>query len=46
MRSLLPYLPFYIPVVGVLAYLVKHEKSHTRIDILLKNICAKLNIKD
>ena len=46
MRYLIPYLPFYIGLIPVVVYIVKHEKEHTRIWLLLKQICAKLHIVD
>ena len=44
MRYLLPYLPFYIPIVGAVAYIVRHEKEHTRLWLLVKQLCGKAHI--
>ena len=44
MRSILPFLPFYVGLIPVVVYIVKHEKEHTRIWLLLKQVCSKLHI--
>ena len=46
MRSLIPYLPFYLPMLGVLTYIVRHEKEHTKIWLLVKQLCTKTHIDD
>jgi hypothetical protein len=46
MRSLIPYLPFYLPMLGVLTYMVRHEKEHTKIWLLVKQLCTKAHIDD
>ena len=46
MRSLIPFLPFYLPMLGVLAYIVRHEKEHTKIWLLVKQLCTKTHIDD
>jgi len=40
----------YLPLLNILLlvivpYLVKHEKEHTRIWLLLKQVCTKLHIE-
>ena len=40
------YLPLLnILILAVVPYLVKHEKEHTRLWILLKQVCSKLHIE-
>jgi len=40
------YLPLLnILILVVVPYLVKHEKEHTRIWLLLKQVCTKLHIE-
>jgi hypothetical protein len=46
MRTLLPYLPFYIPLMGLIIYIVRHEKDHTKIWLLVKQLCAKARIEN
>ena len=44
MKTLIPFLPFYVGLIPVVVYIVKHEKEHTRIWLLLKQVCSKLHI--
>ena len=46
MRYLLPYIPFYLPILGVLGYIIRHEKEHTRIWLLVRQLCSKSHIDD
>jgi len=46
MRSLLPYLPFYVPFLVTLSYVIKHEKEHTKLWLLIKQLCTKAHIDD
>jgi len=40
------YLPLLnILILVIVPYLVKHEKEHTRIWLLLKQVCTKLHIE-
>jgi len=40
------YLPLLnILILAIVPYLVKHEKEHTRIWLLLKQVCTKLHIE-
>lgn len=42
---MIEYLPLLnVLVVPVIIYIVRHEKCHARIELLLKQICSKLNI--
>ena len=39
------YLPLLnILIVAVIPYIVKHEKEHTRIWLLMRQVCEKLHI--
>ena len=39
------YLPLLnILIVAVVPYIVKHEKEHTRLWLLIKQICGKVHI--
>ena len=39
------YLPLLnLLILAVVPYLVKHEKEHTRLWILLRQVCGKLHI--
>jgi len=46
MRSLIPYIPFYLPIMGIFLYVVRHEKEHTKIWLLIKQLCTKAHIDD
>ena len=46
MKTLLPYFPLLnLLLLGVVPYLVRHEKEHTRIMLLIKQVCSKLHIE-
>jgi hypothetical protein len=45
MKTIMIYLPFYIPLFGLLGYFVRHEKSHARNDLLMRQVCKKLRIE-
>ena len=39
------YLPLLnILILAIVPYLVKHEKEHTRLWLLIRQVCAKLHI--
>jgi hypothetical protein len=46
MKNLIPFLPFYVPLLGALGYIIRHEKEHTRIWLLVKQLCSKAHIDD
>lgn len=46
MKAYLIYLPMLnILVLPILVWVVKHEKEHTRIWLLIKQVCQKMKIE-
>ena len=46
MKSILPYLPLLnIVILAVIPYLVRHDREHTRIWLLIRQVCSKLHIE-
>lgn len=46
MRTLVQFLPLLnVLVIPLMAFMVKHEKEHTKIWLLLRQVCAKLKIE-
>ena len=46
MKNLAQYLPLLnLLVFPIGIYVVKHEKEHTRIWLLIKQVCTKLHIE-
>ena len=40
------YLPLLnILILAIVPYLVKHEKEHTRLWLLIRQVCSKLHIE-
>lgn len=45
MKALLPYLPLLnILLFPLMGWIVRHEKQHTRIWLLLRQVCDKMKI--
>lgn len=45
MKTLLIYLPFYVPLVGLFGWFIRHERQHARYELLMRQVCVKLKIE-
>lgn len=46
MESYLQFLPLLnLLFIPIMRHMIKHEKCHTRIEVLLENVCKKLDIE-